>query len=175
MNLETDFSRWLAAFKQAVAMQWPGKRPPVIGELLGYADSGWYMAPELRGNVVSETWGMFQNIGDTPVGRACVALAYIFDASVNPQRVNLVDIDEPQSCSPMAELATAQRDPELDRAIRASVDAGTLQARHDAWRDLAIARGKVIDAMVADETAGAAAIACEAIVAKLRALGVAVE
>ena len=174
MNLETDFSRWLAAFKQAVAMQWPGKRPPVIGELLGYADSGWYMAPELRGNVVSETWGMFQNIGDTPVGRACVALAYIFDASVKASRASFAEF-EPQACSPMAELATAQRDPELDRAIRASVEAGTLQSRHDAWRDLAIARGKVIDTMVADEIAGTATIASEAAAAKLRALGVAAE
>mgnify|MGYP003426407687 FL=1 len=82
MSLETDFARWLAAFRLAFAMQWPDARPPVIGELLKHADSGWFMAPELRGNIVSETWGMFQNIGDTPVGRACVALAYIFDASL---------------------------------------------------------------------------------------------
>lgn len=68
--------RWLAAWAEAVHATWPDS-PQAVQRLLRVRDDVFFTAPEMIGLRVEAAWDVLREHGDTPIGRAAVALAYI--------------------------------------------------------------------------------------------------
>jgi len=69
---------WITAWKMAVDAHFVGaERDEDVRRLLGVYASLLFQPPEVAGNFGLLAWDVFLHVGDTDVGRAAVALAYI--------------------------------------------------------------------------------------------------
>jgi hypothetical protein len=67
---------WLDAWREAVRATWPTP-PRAVSYLVRLAGSLEYYAPEDIGRPVASAWDVYYHEGDTPAGRAAVALAHV--------------------------------------------------------------------------------------------------
>jgi hypothetical protein len=79
------FKAWLDAWALGVDATWPGPKPAAVIRLQQIIDRDLpFTAPETMGRLARKAWMIFLDEGDTPEGRAAVALCYILAAAGRP-------------------------------------------------------------------------------------------
>lgn len=75
---------WLDAWADAVRETWPDGGPPAVQRLAQVRSDIFFTAPELFHLRVRAAWDVYEDEGNTPEGRAAVALAYILQVWGRP-------------------------------------------------------------------------------------------